>query len=105
VNIELLLVPNCPHQVAAAELVATAVADTGVRATISQTIIATEELARERDFSGSPTILLNGVDPFASPQAPVALACRFYFTAEGLRPVPGLVELRQALKRVAAGSP
>jgi hypothetical protein len=101
-EIELLVVPGCPHETDAAELVATAVAETGVRATVIHTIIATEESARERGFVGSPTILLNGSDPFASPGASIALACRLYSTPEGLRGVPALRDLRRALMRVAA---
>jgi glutaredoxin len=101
-HIELLVVPDCPHEAAAAELITTAVADTGVRATITHTIIASEDRARQRGFVGSPTILLNGSDPFAPPGAPIALACRLYSTPDGLHGVPGLRDLRQALKRVAA---
>src|SRR4051812_38239532 len=55
---ELLLVPECPHATVAADLVATAVKDTGVKATITQVTMATEERARDRGFTGSPTILL-----------------------------------------------
>jgi hypothetical protein len=102
-EIELLVIPDCPHAAAAAELITTAVADTGVKATITRTIIATEYEARQRCFTGSPTILFNGSDPFTRPHASVALACRPYSTPDGLRGVPGLRDLRQALKRVAAG--
>lgn len=102
-NIELLIVSDCPHGPAAAALIRTAVADTGVKATVFGTIITTEDEARGRGFTGSPTILLNGSDPFAQSGAPVALSCRLYSTSDGLRGVPGLRDLRQALKRVAAG--
>jgi hypothetical protein len=102
-QIELLVVPDCPHEAAAAELIKAAVADTGVRATITRTIIASENRARERGFIGSPTILLNGSDPFAPAEAATALACRLYSTPDGLHGVPGLRDLRQALKRVASG--
>jgi hypothetical protein len=102
-DIELLVVEDCPHQAAAAELIAAAVADTGVMAAIRQTTISNEYEARQRGFTGSPTIRLNGSDPFARPEAPVALACRLYSTPDGLRGVPGVRDLRQALKRVAAG--
>lgn len=102
-KIELLVVPNCPHETAAAELITTAVADTGVRATVTRTIITSDEAAIRRGFIGSPTILLNGVDPFAPADAPVALACRLYSTPDGLDGVPGLRDLRRALKRAAAG--
>ena len=100
-EIELLVVQDCPHEAAAAELITTAVAHTGVKATITYTIIASEDQARQRGFIGSPTILLNDSDPFARLEAPVALACRLYSTPDGLRGVPTLRDLRQALKRVA----
>jgi len=102
-DIELLVIPDCPNDAAAAELIKTAIADTGVRATIARTVIASPDHARQRGFTGSPTILLNGLDPFAQPDAPVALSCRLYSTPEGLRGVPALSDLRQALKQVAAG--
>ncbi|NNM46960.1 hypothetical protein HJG52_13200 [Knoellia sp. DB2414S] len=102
-DIELLVVSDCPNEAAAAALIATAVADTGVRATITRTTIVSEDQAQQRGFIGSPTILLDGVDPFAVPAAAVGLACRLYSTPNGLAGVPGLRDLRQALKRVAAG--
>lgn len=101
-NIELLVIPNCPNEAATVDLIATAVADTRVRATITRTVIASQDQARLRGFTGSPTILLDGKDPFARPGAAVGLACRLYSTADGLRGLPALPDLRQALKRVAA---
>ena len=100
-QIELLVVPDCPHDAAAAELIATAVADTGVQAQVTRTVVTSEDEARRRGFVGSPTILLNGTDPFADPAARAAMACRLYSIPEGLRGVPALRDLRQALKRVA----
>lgn len=102
-DIELLVIPDCPHSGAAADLIKTAVADTHVPATVTRTIIDSCDEAQRRGFTGSPTILLNGVDPFARPEAPVALACRLYSTPDGPRGVPALRDLRQALKRAAAG--
>jgi len=100
-RIELLVVPDCPHEDAAAELIATAVADTGVQAQVTRTVIISQDQARRRAFVGSPTILLNGCDPFADPAAVTAMACRLYSTPEGMRGVPALRDLRQALKRAA----
>ncbi|WP_377645567.1 hypothetical protein [Oryzobacter terrae] len=101
VQIELLVVPDCPHEAPAAELITLAVADTGVQAQVTRTVITSQDQARLRGFVGSPTILLNGSDPFADPAAPAAMACRLYSTPEGLRGVPALRDLRQALKRAA----
>ena len=52
-----------------------------------------------RRFSGSPTILIDGWDPFARPGGEPALACRVYRHGNAL---PDARQLRQALKRVAA---
>lgn len=102
-KIELLVVPDCPHEAAAADLITTAVADTRVRATVTRTVITSQDQARRRGFVGSPTILLDGSDPFADPVAPPAMACRLYSTPDGLRGVPELRDLRQALKQAADG--
>lgn len=103
-EIELLVIPDCPHEAVADALIRTAMAETGVRASITRTVIATEEHAQERGFAGSPTILLNGVDPFPAPNAPCGLACRLYPTVDGLRGVPRLPDLRDALQRLAGSS-
>ncbi len=100
-DIELLVVPDCPNESAAAELVRCALADTGVSATLTRNIIATEDDARRHGFIGSPTILVDGRDPFAQPGAPVGLACRLYQTPDGLAGVPSLPDLRRAIKRAA----
>ena len=103
VRIELMVVPGCPHHAAAAQLIATAVADTGVTATITQTVVTSEGQAQKRGFIGSPSFLLNGTDPFSQPGSPAALACRLYSTPDGPRGVPSLEDVRRALKRTAAG--
>jgi hypothetical protein len=102
VQIELLVVADCPNEATAAQLIKAALLGTGVEATIAHTIIASTDHAQQRRFIGSPTILLNGIDPFTQPEAPVALACRLYATPDGPRGVPGLEELRQAIKRTSA---
>ncbi len=98
-NIEVLVVPDCPHQAAATALIQMAVSDTRVSASLTTRTINDVEEAQRRAFAGSPTILLNGRDPFAVPDAPVGLGCRVYPTPTGL---PSLRDLRQALKREAA---
>lgn len=100
-RIELLVVADCPNEDAAADLIRAAVAETGVHADVTRTIITSQEQAHERAFVGSPTILLDGSDPFAPTEAPIALACRLYTTPDGLRGVPALRDLRQALERAA----
>lgn len=60
--------------------------------------VETPEEAEELDFPGSPTVLVEGVDPWADQTSFVGLACRVYRTPEG-RIVGGPTEemLREAL--------
>ena len=48
-------------------------------------------------FRGSPTVLIDGVDPFAEAAAPAGLACRIYRTDQGPEDAPSVEQLRKAL--------
>ncbi|MBU1226369.1 MAG: thioredoxin family protein [Actinobacteria bacterium] len=48
-------------------------------------------------FRGSPSVLIDGADPFASPSAPVGLSCRVYRGPNGLIGGPSEEMLRSAL--------
>lgn len=100
-EIELLVVLGCPNESVADELIAAAMAEAGVEGSVTHTIIASQDQATRRGFTGSPTILLNGTDPFATVDAPVALACRLYPSQDGLRGTPGMKELSRAMTGVA----
>lgn len=101
VNIELQVVPDCPHEADAERLLHAALADLGIDAVVRTRVILDEPEAVRCGFTGSPTFLLNGSDPFASPGRPVGLACRLYPTAEGVAGLPTLRDLRKALKQAA----
>ena len=105
-KLTLLVTPDCPHEGSAAALLRTALDDVGLTgATFTTTVVATTEEATRIGFIGSPTILVDGEDPFAAPGARPALACRIYHSPTGPSGVPPLRELRQALKRAAAAAP
>jgi hypothetical protein len=59
---------------------------------IRQRVGTTVEAVR-LGFHGSPTILIDGIDPFAEPSAPVGLACRVFRTPNGLAGSPTLEQL------------
>ena len=62
---ELLLIPDCPNERAAQELLRVALDDVGLARTPIRTIIVgSQQDAEQRSFVGSPTILLDGLDPF-----------------------------------------
>lgn len=59
--------------------------------------IDTPAAAEEHGFRGSPTILVDGSDPFASGDKPVGLSCRVYATPNGSAGVPTTEQLREVL--------
>lgn len=71
---------------------------------VRTTEVRTEEDARARGFLGSPTILIDGEDPFAAEDgSEIGLSCRVYRRGDGrVAPTPDPEELRRVLRRKAA---
>lgn len=70
-------------------------------------LVETWEEAEAHQFHGSPSLHIDGVDPFAAPGAAVGLSCRIYRTPSGPSGTPDLDTLRQVIRsaRDAANSP
>jgi hypothetical protein len=66
--------------------------------------VATDEDAQREGFPGSPTIRIDGSDPFrVDGDAVVGLSCRVYHRADGrVSPTPDPGDLRRALEQAAA---
>ncbi len=98
----LLTVPACPSAPAFEERLAAAlVGHPG--AVVHRREVADERVAAQAGMHGSPTLLIDGVDPFAGPDQPPSLSCRLYLDAAGRTgPAPSVEALRQVL---AAASP
>lgn len=102
-QVELLVIPECPGTEEASELLRTALDDIGLAQTnFTVEVIDTDERARARRFAGSPAFLADGVDLFESQNPQGSMACRVYATPDGPRNVPALRDLRRALKEQAA---
>ncbi|WP_319446893.1 MULTISPECIES: thioredoxin family protein [unclassified Mycobacterium] len=104
--IEIRYVDGCPHVQTARERLAAALAATGlVGARVRQRLVPDDHEADVLQFTGSPTILIEGVDPFADPDAQVGLCCRLYGTARGLEPAPTIEQLIGALTIAPESAP
>ncbi len=64
---------------------------------MSRHLVETFEEAERVGFHGSPSILVDGVDVFADPDARIGLSCRVYRTPEGPAGAPSVEQLREAL--------
>lgn len=95
-DITLLYFDDCPNWRVADERLA-AIAAERADLTVTRHLVDTLEEAERVGFHGSPSILVDGVDVFAEPDAAVGLSCRVYRTPEGLAGAPTLEQLRAAL--------
>jgi len=64
--------------------------------------VTTPEQIDQLQFRGSPTVLVNGRDPFLDRDAPVGLSCRVYRTGDGLAGSPTVEQLVEALNPFTA---
>ena len=100
-DVELLYVDDCPNWRQTAALLDDLAAELAF--TWSAVVVNTPEAAQVVGFHGSPSIHIDGVDPFADPDAPVGLSCRIYRTPMGAAAPPDRSQLRAAL--IAASTP
>ncbi len=95
-DIALLYFDDCPNWKIADERLA-AIAAERPDLTVTRHLVETLEEAERVGFHGSPSILVDGVDVFADPEAGVGLSCRVYRTPDGLAGAPTVEQLRAAL--------
>ena len=98
----LLTVPDCPNAAVFEERLAAALAGRPGTA-VRHREVADEREAAEAGMHGSPTLLIDGVDPFAAPGQAPGLACRLYRDATG-RPAraPSVEAIRRAVEQAGA---
>jgi hypothetical protein len=101
VDLVLLTVPDCPNAAAFEECLAAALAGHPA-AVVRRRLIASEQEAAAEGMHGSPTLLVDGTDPFAAPGQQPSLSCRLYRNASGRAgPAPSVQELRRVLTAAA----
>ncbi|MEV6413619.1 thioredoxin family protein [Kribbella sp. NPDC051718] len=96
-RLEVLHVPDCPNLPPLLERLAQA----------SDLLVVTHTIDSDADaarfgMAGSPTLLIDGVDPFAVPGQPsYGLSCRLYRDEQGrIVSVPSADQLRDALDTI-----
>ena len=90
---------GCPNWAIARDRLIEAMAEVGLDpAAIEFERVETDEEARRLEFRGSPTVLVDGTDPFAPSDAPVGLSCRMYHTEADLEGSPSVAQLVEALR-------
>ena len=96
-----LAVPDCPNVMLLDQRPALAL-DGRRDVAVSHLVIADEKEAARRGMHGSPTLLADGIDPFAEPGQPASVSCRLYRHGDGrLDGAPSVSQLHQALGEAA----
>ena len=96
VRITVLTVPDCPNAPVVQERIAVALQGRSVSVELVE--VADQEEAALWGMTGSPTVLLDGVDPFAVPGAASSMSCRLYRAEDGrVEGAPDVQDLRRAL--------
>jgi hypothetical protein len=97
VNVTFLYFESCPNwKIANAALAQAATLESRTLMIRYQTV-ETSEAAEALEFRGSPTILIDGVDPFAAPDDPIGLSCRVYRSGGSVEGGPSIDQIRAAL--------
>ena len=104
-RVQLLYFDGCPHWTVMEEHLREALTLCGIPQSIEHCLVETPEEADECRFAGSPSILLNGTDPFAPSPSEVGLTCRVYSTPAGAAGAPTVEQLVAAIRGAAKGEP
>jgi len=101
-ELTLLTIPDCPNAAGFEQRLALALAGLP-DAVVRRREVADEREAAQAGMHGSPTLLINGTDPFAAPGQAPGLACRIYRDTAG-RPAgaPAVEALCRALEQASA---
>jgi hypothetical protein len=103
VKITVLSEPGCPNSSVLAERLAEALAGRP-EISVSDQVVTSQEDAARLGMRGSPTLLVEGVDPFAEPGQQPSMSCRLYRDDDGrIAPAPSVRQLRWAIEQVTPG--
>ena len=92
----MLYFEGCPNWKVADERLATIAAErSDIRLTYR--VVESIEDAERLGFHGSPSILVDGEDPFADSDTAVGLSCRVYRTPDGPAGAPTVEQLQAVL--------
>lgn len=102
-QLTILAVPDCPNaSVLHERLAAVLVGQAGV--SVSLQVIDSENEAERWGMCGSPTLLIDGADPFAEPGRRPGMSCRLYRAEDGRASgAPSASQLRQAISQAFNG--
>jgi hypothetical protein len=99
-GVEVLTVTDCPHREMALDRVRQALDRVGAsQVVVTERVIDDPELAAAAGMHGSPTVLIDGHDPFTAAGIEASVSCRLFPTASGFDGAPTVEDLVAALSQ------
>lgn len=96
-KLQILSVPDCPNVAPLRQRLAEVLAGRD-EVTVTTEVIDTPDHAARAGMTGSPTLLVDGIDPFAQPGQVPSVSCRIYRDETGTPSgAPSVTQLRAAL--------
>lgn len=100
-RLQILHVPDCPNVALLEQRIDEALSGSRDGVTLTRQVVDSAEAALMAGMTGSPTLLVDDVDPFAEPERTPSVSCRLYRGEDGrLDGAPLVAALRQALADV-----
>jgi hypothetical protein len=96
-NVVLQYFDSCPNWQVADRRLKQVANDNNLDIELAYQLVESPEDAEKYGFHGSPSILIDGVDPFATEDTPVGYACRIYMTETGAAEAPSVEQIAQVL--------
>ena len=96
-NITLQYFDSCPNWKVADQRIREVITTLGLNADYGYQLVNSPDEAEAFGFHGSPSILIDGTDPFATEDTNVGYACRFYMTDTGPAAAPTVEQIRAVL--------
>ena len=93
----MLTVSGCPHRWLAMTRIQEAIDCSGIDAVVVERIIDDSTEAAAVGMAGSPTILVDGRDPFGAAGLEPSISCRLYRAGVGVEGAPSVNSLIDAL--------
>ena len=103
-QLTVLAVPDCPNAGLLEQRLAQ-VLDGRPDVTVSRYVVEDQDEATRRGMRGSPTLLIDGTDPFAEPGQQASVSCRLYRDSSGRADgAPSVSQLRQVIGNPVASA-
>jgi hypothetical protein len=104
-RIQVLYVPGCPGAAVLTERLARLLAGRP-DVHLDRQVVTDDAQAVALGMSGSPTLLVDGADPFAEPGRSPSMSCRLYLGPDGhVSGSPSTAQLRCCLAAAETGQP